>query len=286
MGAALGLVAGIGMLLIVVSFGSARPARPPRPRRATTRARDVLAAAGLASVTPIALVGTSVAVGVVTGVLILAVARSVAVAGAFAVIAGYGPLAVVRYRANRRRTERRELWPEAVDNLVSAVRAGLSLPEALTQLGARGPEGLREPFAQFGEDYRATGRFDSSLDRLKNRLADPVGDRVVESLRMAREVGGGDLGRLLRTLSTFLREDARTRAELETRQGWTVGAARLAVAAPWVILLLLSTQPGAVAAYDSPTGVLVLAGGAGVCLLAYRLMLRIGRLPTEERVLR
>ena len=60
-----------------------------------------------------------------------------------------------------------------------------------------------------------------------------MGDRLVESLRIAREVGGTDLGHLLRTLSGFLREDARTRAELETRQSWTVNAARLAVAAPW-----------------------------------------------------
>ena len=45
-----------------------------------------------------------------------------------------------------------------------------------------------------------------------------MGDRLVESLRIAREVGGTDLGHLLRTLSGFLREDARTRAELETRQ--------------------------------------------------------------------
>jgi tight adherence protein B len=222
----------------------------------------------------------------VGGVLVAGLSRSLAVAGAFALIVGWAPWLLVRHRALRRGVERRELWPEVVDNLVSGVRAGLSLPEALTQLGTRGPEALREPFRAFGEDYRATGRFDLSLDLLKERLADPVGDRVVESVRLAREVGGADLGRLLRTLSTFLREDARTRAELETRQGWTVGAARLAVAAPWVILLLLSAQPGAVAAYDSPTGVAVLAGGGVLCLFAYRLMLRIGRLPTEERVLR
>jgi len=150
----------------------------------------------------------------------------------------------------------------------------------------RGPELLRSPFRRFGEDYRATGRFAESLDRLKADLADPVGDRVVEALRMAREVGGTDLGRLLRTLSTFLREDARTRAELETRQGWTVNAARLALAAPWVLLLLLSTQPSAVAAYAEPVGALVLLAGGGVSLLAYRVMLRIARLPVERRVLR
>jgi tight adherence protein B len=91
---------------------------------------------------------------------------------------------------------------------------------------------------------------------------------------------------LLRTLSSFLRDDARTRAELEARQSWTVNAARLAVAAPWVVLALLSTRPEAVAAYNRPAGVVVLAGGAAASVVAYRVMVRIGRLPEESRVLR
>ena len=98
------------------------------------------------------------------------------------------------------------------------------------------PRQLREPFRRFGADYRATGRFEECLDTLKSTLADPTADRVIESLRLARAVGGSDLGRLLRTLSGFLRDDARTRAELESRQSWTVNAARLAVAAPWIVL--------------------------------------------------
>jgi tight adherence protein B len=201
-------------------------------------------------------------------------------------MASYSPVAIVRMRARRRRGELRELWPDVVDNLASGVRAGLSLPEALTQVGARGPEQLRRPFQRFGQDYRATGRFYDCLDRLKASLADPVGDRIVESLRIAREVGGSDLGNLLRTLSAFLRQDARTRAELETRQSWTVNGARLAVAAPWLILALLSLNPESVRAYNSTAGLLVLLLGGGVCLVAYRLMVRIGRLPMEERVLR
>ena len=154
----------------------------------------------------------------------------------------------------------RELWPEVVDNLASAVRAGLSLPEALSQLGRPRAGGAAPAFAGFADDYRATGRFERVPRPAQGRLADPVGDRLVESLRIAREVGGSDLGRLLRTLSTFLREDARTRAELETRQGWTVNAARLAVAAPWVVLVLLC-HPAAssVQAYAAPAGIAVLA---------------------------
>jgi tight adherence protein B len=193
---------------------------------------------------------------------------------------------MVRYRERRRTTELRELWPEVVDNIASAVRAGLALPEAVAEVGVRGPEALRRAFQRFAIDYRASGRFVECLDRLKAALADPVGDRIVESLRVARDVGGSDLGRLLRTLSAFLREDARTRAELETRQGWTVNAARLALAAPWLMLGLLALNRQAAAAYNTAAGALILLIGGAVSFAAYRLMLRIGRLPQERRVLR
>jgi tight adherence protein B len=204
---------------------------------------------------------------------------------AFTLWAGYLPIAFLAGRARRRQRELAEVWPEAVDNLASAVRAGLSLPEALGQLGRRGPEPLRPAFEAFAVDYQVTGRFGESLDALKHRLADPVGDRVVEGLRVAREVGGGDLGRLLRSLSVYLREDARTRSELESRQAWAVNGARLAVSAPWLVLLLLSFQREVIIRYASPAGVVVLVAGGLCCLVAYRVMMRIGRLPQERRIL-
>jgi tight adherence protein B len=286
-GALLGLVLGLGLLLVWSSLG---PPRAPRPRGqgrpGRQRVGELLAQAGIEGVTPARLGVACLGVGAAAGLAMTLLSRSATIGLVFGLLAVYGPMALVRYRRRRRRVELRELWPEVVDNLASAVRAGLSLPEALTQLGVRGPDQLRGPFTRFGEDYRATGRFADSLDRLKEALADPVADRIVEALRMAREVGGSDLGRLLRTLSAFLREDARTRAELESRQSWTVNGARLAVAAPWVVLAMLSLNPEAVAAYDSVTGAAVLGVGALACLVAYRLMLRIGRLPDEERVLR
>ncbi len=286
MGPLLGLLMGIGLLLVWQS-GDRRPVRTARTRPTwQQRTSELLVQAGIEGVTPAQLVGVSAGLGLVVSVLVLGTSQVPSLAVLFGAFAALLPVLLVRRRRAQRAGELREVWPEAVDNLASAVRAGLSLPEALTQLGARGPEQLRSPFRRFGEDYRASGRFGESLDRLKGSLADPVGDRVVEALRMAREVGGTDLGRLLRTLSSFLREDARTRSELETRQGWTVNAARLALAAPWVLLLLLSTQPDAVQAYNTPAGTVVLLAGGGVSLVAYRAMLRIARLPTERRVLR
>ncbi|WP_295701578.1 type II secretion system F family protein [Lapillicoccus sp.] len=287
-GLLIGLLLGLGLFCLWWSWWPVEPRRIAPSGRVgpLTRLGDELGQAGYVSVTPGNVVTASLVAFVLVFLIFVASTRVAPVAVCFALIAGYGPIALVRMRARKRRSQLRNLWPDAVDNISSAVRAGLALPEALSQLAIRGPEELRPAFADFAEDYRTTGRFQECLDRLKERLSDPVGDRLIESLRIAREVGGSDLGRLLRTLSTFLREDARTRAELETRQGWTVNAARLATAAPWVVLAMLSFQRTSLAAYGTPVGVGVLAVGAAITVIAYRVMVRIGRLPEDERVLR
>ncbi|WP_020577283.1 type II secretion system F family protein [Actinopolymorpha alba] len=286
MGILLGLMLGLGLVLIIRAFLKPTPKQASSGPSIRDRLDDLLTQAGIEAVSSGQLMGACIGVGLFVFLVMFVISGAVPVALAFSTMAAYAPLALVRYRARARRQELRELWPDVVDNLASSVRAGLSLAEALTQIGIRGPEALRRPFQRFAEDYRATGRFNECLDRLKRNLADPVGDRIVESLRIAREVGGSDLGRMLRTLSSFLRDDARTRAELEARQSWTVNGARLGVAAPWMVLGFMSFQRDIIARYNTPLGFLVLVVGAALCVLAYRLMLRIGRLPEEQRVLR
>jgi len=285
MGAVTGLMAGVGLLLIGWTFADPgwRPAR--RSIRGKGRLADLLARAGVEGISPAQIAGLCVVAFLLAAMVVTAASGVPAMGAIFGLMAGAVPTSVLRGRAARRAREHAALWPDAVDNLSSAVRAGLSLPEALMQLGERGPEGLRAPFAQFGRDYQASGRFHDSLDLLKARLADPVGDRVIEALRIAREVGGGDLGRMLRSLSGFLRDDLRTRGELESRQSWTVNGARLAVGAPWAVLLFMCLQQDVVERFATTAGLVVLASGAVLCVVAYRLMLWIGRLPTEKRIL-
>jgi tight adherence protein B len=283
MGALVGLGVGIGLLLIWSAFFLPRTPRTT-PREAGRLIR-LLTRAGLGEVSVTGFVALCLASGVITALVIQVVSRTPPVAVAFGAMGGYLPVAIVAGRARRRQRDFAEVWPEAVDNLASAVRAGMSLPDALAGLAVRGPEPLRPSFDAFAVDYQISGRFGESLDRLKGRLADPVGDRVVEGLRIAREVGGGELGRLLRNLSGYLRDEARTRSELEARQSWAVNGARLAVAAPWLVLLLMSFQSEIITRYRSPTGALILAFGAAASLLAYRLMMRLGRLPVERRIL-
>lgn len=286
-GSVIGLTFGLGLFCL---WWSCWPRTEQRvdPHKVTVadRLRDDLAQAGWARIS-VARLGI---VGIVCGALGAFVALGLTAVPALGLMAGAGcaylPVAIVRARARHRRKQLRDVWPDVVDHIASAVRAGMALPESLAQLAIRGPEELRPVFADFAQDYRTTGRFHDCLDALKARLSDPVADRLIESLRIAREVGGTDLGQLLRTLSSFLRDDARTRAELEARQSWTVNAARLALAAPWIVLLMLATRGQSLAAYRQPAGVVVLIIGGLVSLLAYQIMRRIGRLPEEVRIMR
>ncbi|MBK5217941.1 MAG: hypothetical protein JJE02_10190 [Propionibacteriales bacterium] len=90
---------------------------------------------------------------------------------------------------------------------------------------------------------------------------------------------------MLRALSGFLRDDLRTRGELESRQSWTVNGARMAVAAPWLVLLLMSFERDVISRFSSGMGLVILGVGATTCVGAYRLMMWIGRMPMERRIL-
>ncbi len=280
MGAVVGLCFGLGAVLVLAATSPRARTVPPRGRL-----RSLLDDAGLPAVGTTILVAACACSGLLGALVAGLVSRTAPVALVLGCLSAWAPVTWLRGRARRRHREYAEAWPESIDHLSSAVRAGLSLPEGLAALGHRGPAPLRPAFVAFAHDYEASGRFGEALDRLKARLADPVGDQVIESLRIAREVGGSDLGRLLRTLSSWLRDDARTRAELEARQAWVVNGARLSVAAPWLVLGLLCFQPEVIHRYATTTGTLVLLGGAGIGVVAYRLMLRLGRLPVQQRVL-
>lgn len=280
MGIVIGLAFGCGVALVLA--GPSRVARVKREGKLHALVRE----SGIPRLTVPGLILAMTMIFLGSAFLVLAVTTVPVVALLAGICAAAIPVVVVRRRRSRRQILLQQAWPDAVETLVSAVRAGMSLPEGLASLASHGPEPLRESFAVFASEYRSSGSLAASLNALQETLADPVADRVVASMRIAREVGGNDLGTVLRTLADFLREDARTRAEIAARQSWTVNAARLAAAAPWVTLLMLSTRPEAAAAYASVPGAIVICICAALTFIAYRLMMTIGRLPREGRVIR
>lgn len=255
----------------------------PVVSRPESAMRTLLAEAGASVLSPGALtiIVTTCALVAASAAWIL---TRLPVLAVLALVAGaVAPFSVLRARRARRQQERRSVWPDVCDLLVASVRAGQSLPDGVAALADLAPSPVRADFRQFRADLAASGHFDSAVLALKERLADPTADRIVETLRMARQVGGTELPSVLRSLSTAVRAEAAVRGEVTARQSWIRGAAVVGVVAPWVILGLLVARPEGAAAYSTPMGVLLIAAAAGVSFVAYRLMMRIGRLPEPRR---
>jgi tight adherence protein B len=280
-----GLALGIGVLLVVSPLlWPAVDDRVPRSEPAVLRAaRSSLVQAGLPSVSVLTFLVVCVLLATAAGALVFALVPVASLAVAAAALALVVPALLVRSRGRARRRAARVVWPDVVDHLVSAVRSGLALPDSVVTLAHAGPAVTRGPFAGFEADYRATGNFSLALTGLKDALADPVADRIVETLRMSREVGGSELTLVLRNLASYLRQEAAIRSEVEARQSWVMNAARLGVAAPWIVLVLLATRPEAATAYNTTAGGVLILGGLALSVVAYRVMVAVGRIPTEER---
>ncbi len=285
MSVVIALLLGLGVLMVFDSLTRARPSTPRTTPTLMGRCSEWLAASGIGHASPTQFVGASVAVGCAAGAIALVVVGSVAVATVTLVSGTLAPASYYRGRRRVLRSSRRQAWPDAVELLAGAVRTGDTLPGAISVVAERGPDALRPVFGAVLSDHRITGDLVGALERMGATVADPIADRVVTTLVLAHRVGGRELGRVLRTLAEFLREDVATRREIEARQSWTVIAARVSASAPWLVLVLVASRPQGAQAFDSPTGMVVLVAGAGVTMIGYRLMMRLGRLPEEPRVL-
>ncbi|MGO4692354.1 type II secretion system F family protein [Glaciibacter sp. 2TAF33] len=280
----LGCLLGAGLLLVVSPLLWPVERRPASVRpRLRDRLKARLVQAGLGQLPLSAFIVISAIVAVAAAALTQAV-LAIQPLTVVALVSGLLlPSLLVAWRAQARRRANRTVWPDVVDHLVAAVRSGLALPDSVSSLSLSGPVATRAAFAQFEREYRSTGSFGHSLDQLKAALADPIADRILETLRMAREVGGSDLTVVLRSLAAWLRQDTAIRQEVEARQSWVVNAAKLGVAAPWIVLLLLASRPEAALAYNTPPGTVVIVGGLAVSVIAYRVMIALGRFPEERR---
>ena len=269
---------GIGFIFLGLSEG------PARRRRIHRFLESVAHEAGARSWSPGKLISICLSCAFGAAILVSGATGSAPIAAIGGAAGAWAPIGWLRGRTRRNRRRHREVWPEAIDLLVAGVRSGASLPEVVAGLADRGPEVLRGSFERFRSGYRSASSFDLALRKLGDDLSDPTADRVLSALIVAHDVGGSDLVRVLRTLGDFVRDDLRVRREIEARWSWTVTAARVAAAAPWIVLLLMATRPEAAAAYDSPSGLLLITGGGVATIAGYRLMLRAARLPDEKRM--
>ncbi len=187
-------------------------------------------------------------------------------------------------KAKARQEELTRLWPEVIEGLQSAASSGITLIEAFAEIARTGPDRVRVEFA--GLVQRLDGGWDlnSALDWLKREFGEPHADRLFELIRIVHESGGQGYLTSLRNQTQQTRQDLALWGELTSKQGWVAGTAKLAIAAPWIIVAMLAARPENVGLYNSAEGVGILTSGLIVSVLAYRLIHTLGALDRPNRV--
>ena len=215
---------------------------------------------------------------------VLLMTRSVVIAIAFGALAAGIAFVTLRVTNNLSEAALVAAWPEVIDHLMSGIQSGLSLTESLAGLSTRGPEVLRPAFTQFKVTLYGSGDLTQSIKELKALFSHHGSDQIFEALIISKALGGSELLQILRALGDFLRQDLALRREIEVKHGWIKNSAHLSAAAPWILLLLLSTQPSTAAAYSTFSGAMILSAGLVMTAIAYIWMNRLGRLPQTPRV--
>ncbi len=177
-----------------------------------------------------------------------------------------------------------DAWPDGLRDLVASVSAGRSLTQAVVALAEGGPEPLRMAFATFPERLRVLGAT-AALESVRDELADPASDRVIEVLLVAHERGGSAVRNVLEDLVAATTKDAKLREEIETDGLEMRINARAVLVLPWLVLVALTIRPGAFRDfYQSTAGLAVVAVGGALSVLGGAWLARLGRRLDEPRV--
>jgi tight adherence protein B len=239
--------------------------------------------AGVA-VSPRQFVAGSVGVGAIAFIVITVVTGTPLVA----IVPAAGVAALPRaYFARRRAAHLRrvqEAWPDGLRDVVASIAAGRSLPQALSALAASGPAPLQEAFARFPMLSRMLGTV-PALEVIKEELADPTSDRVIEVLVLAHERGGQIVRDILEDLVAATTRDLKLLEEVETEGLEMKINARAVLVLPWLVLLALTVREGPFRDfYRSAGGLLVVLVAGVLSTFGGFLIARLARTRAEQRV--
>lgn len=176
-------------------------------------------------------------------------------------------------------------WPKYLDAISSAVWSGTSLQQAILDCRNFAPKNAAWAIKELEKDINGGLDLDSALLNFKTRLAQPIADRLVELTRLANYAGGRGYLSALRAQSIQLRSENATWQEIQAKHSWIVSSARLAVFAPWLVLLLLTLRKETADVFSTAAGFSVLMLGLVATLLAFALVRHLAKLPQRIRVL-
>ncbi|MGC1186797.1 MAG: type II secretion system F family protein [Candidatus Acidiferrales bacterium] len=197
--------------------------------------------------------------------------------GLFAGIAGAAiPVAIVALKRRKRLREFEELFPEALDLLGRAVRAGHAFTTGLEMIAKESPELLAAEFRKTFEERNFGLPMRDALINLAERV--PLVDvRFFVTALLVQKETGGNLAGILDELARLIRDRFRIHREVQVKTAQGRLTAMILIGLPIVMLIVLElTNPRYVnVLFTDPSGPLVLGAAAALQVLGSLIIWKI-----------
>ena len=202
--------------------------------------------------------------------------RNPAITWAALVIGAFLPYAVVSYRRQKRFENLEELFPEAIDTLARAVRAGHAFTTALEMISNETSEPLAGEFRKLYEEQKFGMPVRDALMNLTERV--PLVDIkfFVTAVMLQRETGG-NLAEILDNLSYVIRERFKIQRQVRvhTAQGRLTMALLMGMP-PTVVAILMMFSPDFVRPlFNDPIGHSLLVASIALQTIGYFVIRKI-----------
>ena len=216
---------------------------------------------------------------VTSGVLLLLLSNSLLFAGVAAALGIFLPYGYVSYRRSSRFAKFEELFPEAIDTLARAVRAGHAFPTALELLATEMSEPVAGEFRKLFEEQKFGLPLRDALLNLAERM--PIVDvKFFATAVMLQRETGGNLAEILDGLSYVIRERFKILRQVRvyTAQGRLTMILLMALP-PIIVLVMMFMNPGFMSPlFTDPIGHALIAAGIVLQTIGYLLIRKIIRI--------
>jgi tight adherence protein B len=215
-------------------------------------------------------------VAIVSGVAIGVVMGSPLFAGGLGALGVFGPFVWLKRRQRKRLEAFQQQLPDAIDMLVSAMKAGYSFQAAMNFIGEETPAPLGPEFARFYDEQRLGIDVRSALLSLQARV-DSMDLRMFVTAVLVQRESGGNVGEVLANISDIIRERFALEGELDTLTAESRLSARILAALPLIVFLgMFALNPQFMRPMLQQPAGQVMLGLAGLSvLMGYLVMVRI-----------
>jgi tight adherence protein B len=213
---------------------------------------------------------------IVGGIAVGTLLGSSIFAGVLGLAGVVAPLIWMKRRQRKRLEAFQAQLPDAIDMLVSAMKAGYSFQAAMNFIGQETPAPLGPEFARFYDEQRLGIDVRSALLSLQTRVESMDLKMFVTAVLVQRE-SGGNLGEVLANISDIMRERFALKGELETLTAESRLSARILAALPLLVFIgMFLLNPSFMnPMLKQPSGQIMLALAGVSVAIGYLVMVRI-----------